>query len=243
MPGAEPLCRAVMRALRSRCSGEVVQEDVLQLLGTERQPGDLGVALHVDQVLRAQQQGELAEVHLRAPAPARSARSTSPRLAGHRVEVAQVRLARPCGPSAADAPGARRRSARRSSPSRARAARRRPSGRRPRRPAPRCRRSWPRAAGSCGRGCRGRRRSSRGRRPSPGRRCGAPAPACPGSPTAGPGCRRRAGRARTRGPVRRVRLGREAAGRAAAASSTSGTRHGSEPLASEPSDSRITGVR
>ena len=113
-------------------------------------------------------------------------------------------VAERCGPD-----GRPRRSARRSSPSRARAARRRPSGRRPRRRAPRCRRSWRRAAGPCGRGCRGRRRSSRGRRPSPGRRSGAPAPACRARPTAGPACRRRAGRARTRAPSGEFGLGGE----------------------------------
>ena len=151
--------------MRGTALGEVVQEDVLQLLGAERQAGDLRVALHVDEVFAAQQQGELAQVHLgdqHAPVAAQHVAEVG----RQRVEVAQVRrgdlvaqLAHPAG-TGAD----------------------RPVGRAPAEHqqvgvagrvvdldvrARGCRRSSPRAAGPSGRGCRGRRRSTRGRPPSP----------------------------------------------------------------------------
>ena len=89
------------------------------------------------------------------------------------------------------------------------------------------------------------RRCCRCRPPSRCRRCGASARACRGSPTGGRASRDRGGTARTPG-CRRRRCGSarwRTARRCRAASSTSGSCHGSEPLARKPSDSRITGVR
>ena len=114
------------------CSGD---DGVGELDGGERQAAHLRERLDVDEVPAAQQQRELAHVHLGdehgAVAPQHVAG-----VGGERVEVAQVGP-RDLGPGVAHAADARRRWARRSSPSRGRAPRPRRSGRRPR-----GRRSW-----------------------------------------------------------------------------------------------------
>ena len=53
--------------------GDQVADGLGELGRLERQAADLVVADGVDEVLAAQQQRELAEVHLGAPAPCRSA--------------------------------------------------------------------------------------------------------------------------------------------------------------------------
>ena len=130
----------------------VIADRLVQHVGQvgcgERQPTHLRVALHVDEVLRAQQQRQLPEVHLRHDDPLVGAEHVAG-VGRERVEVAQVGPGDPARRCCAPA-GSPRRSGRRSSPSRARARRRHRSGRRPRGRGSwrRCRRPWPGAGAS-----------------------------------------------------------------------------------------------
>ena len=201
----------------------------------ERQPAHRRVACDVDEVLRAQQQGQLAEVHLRHDDPLVGAEHVAG-VGRERVEVAQVGPG-DRAPGVADQPGRAPRSGRRSSPSRAPARRRRRSGRPPRGRAivaaiPSTL-AWRRRV--IGRGCRGRRRCSpvtsafsmppiavlqarrAGDGPRPGQRLGVA----------------QVGVEDRRCPWRRSPLGSVACShrRSRAGRPTSGMRHGSEPLA------------
>ena len=159
-------------------------DDALDLVGQERHALNLGHRLDVDQVLAAQQQRQLAEVHLGQDHLGVATQDVA-EVGRERIEVAQVRVG-DLDALAPSAPAGLADGAVRSCPSRAAAARRRRSGRRPRGRAPRCRRSSPGAAAPSGRGSPARRRCCRSRWPIPGRRCGARGPACRAPRTGGP---------------------------------------------------------
>ena len=220
---------------------KVPQEHVLQLLGAERQTGDLRVAQDVDEVSAAQQQRELAEVHLGHQHAAVAAQDVA-EVGRQRAEVAQVRGGRSCG--RACAPGARA--------------------------APIGPYVEPQPSTSSSASPVGSSTSTSGdgdavdlRRAQPdhpvvvGRVVGDRAAAVgllqPADPVLqprraghGPGPGERVVVAQV-GPERRCRPGTFGpvanAGSARGSADTSGTCHGSEPLATEPSDSTITGVR
>ena len=193
-------------------------------------PCDLRVRLGGNEEVGPDELEPAGPCSARARASVGYAASTSPRFAGKRVEVEEMRRRDAAAPRAHAAHGRLDR-ARRSSPSRARAARRR-RGRRPR--AAGCHAAIPAhlpgaQAASSARGLPDRRRCCRCRPPSRGRRSGARAPACREPPTAARGSRHgdregssSGGSARSRSP------GRSRGGRP-----TSGISHGSDEFAEE----------